>query len=73
MATGGKRHFQQLSAVRLLFIVMNSYQCCVEQQLLSWDSDKGEDFPVSNLLVLLLSLIGKLSKNPGKVNKKSLE
>ena len=76
MATGGKnkRHFQQLSAVRLLFmswIIIN----VVEQQLFSWDNDGGEDFPVSKLLVLILSFIGKLSKKPcpGKVNKKSLE
>ena len=76
MATGGKnkRHFQQLSAVRLLFmswIIIN----VVEQQLFSWDNDGGEDFPVSKLLVLILSFIGKLSKKPWKikVNKKSLE
>ena len=55
MATGGKnkRHFQQLSAVRLLFmswIIIN----VVEQQLFSWDNDGGEDFPVSKLLVLIL-------------------
>ena len=65
MATGGKRHFQQLSAVRLLFmswIIIN----VVEQQLFSWDNDGGEDFPVSKLLVLILSFIGKLSKSPGK-------
>ena len=65
MATGGKRHFQQLSAVRLLFmswIIIN----VVEQQLFSWNSDGGEDFPVSKLLVLKLSFIGKLSKKPWK-------
>ena len=47
----------------------------VEQQLFSWNSDGGEDFPVSKLLVLILSFIGKLSKKPWKikVNKKSLE